>query len=192
MLIERIIFQKHLEEGEQVAFTAHTHWTQFVVPFTRVMFFGVGLPLAIYYMGFRSDLFLALICVWILLASIRLFYDFIDWYSDVWLFTDKSIIIVVWHGIFSNTSQRISYEDAEGIAFLIRGFWGTILRYGDVTLKTISGSTIVLNHAKSPKKVELALMEHQEKYMSKKEMNDASGLKQMLSQMVAHHLRQHK
>jgi len=192
MLIDRIIFQKHLEEGEQVAFTAHTHWSQFLTPFARVAFFGLALPLAIYFMGFRTQLFLVIVVVWVSFAAVRLFYDFVDWYADAWLFTDKSIIIVVWHGVFSNTSQRVSYEDAEGIAFLIRGFWGTVLRFGDVTLKTISGSTIVLNHAKQPKKVELALMEHQEKYMSKKEMNDASGLKQMLSQMVSHHLRQQK
>lgn len=192
MLIERIIFKKHLEKGEEVAFTAHTHWTQFVIPFLRVMFFGVCLPLGIYYMGFRSDLFLALICVWILIATVRLFYDFIDWYSDVWLFTNMGIIIVEWHGIFSNTSQRVSYEDAERISYKIKGFWDTVFRYGDITLQTIAGSTIVMNNAKSPKKVELALMEHQEKYMSRKEMNDASGLKQMLSQMVAHHLRQQK
>ena len=192
MLIERIIFKKHLEEGEEVAFTAHTHWTQFIVPFTRVVFFGLGIPWIIYYMGFRSHLFLALVSVWAFLAAIRLFYDFLDWYSDVWLFTNMGIIVVEWHGIFSNTSQRISYEDAERISYMIRGFWGTILRFGDVTLKTISGSTVVMNHARSPRKVELALMEHQEKYMSKKEMNDASGLKQILSQMVSHHLRQGK
>lgn len=192
MFIDRTIFKKHLEDGEEVAFTAHTHWTQFIIPFIRIAFFGAALPWLTYSMGFRSSLFSWLIGVWILLAAIRLFYDFIDWYSDAWLFTNKSIIIVVWHGVFSNTSQRVSYEDTEGIAFLIRGFWGTILRYGDVTLKTISGSAIVLNHAKQPKKIELALMEHQEKYMSKKEMNDASGLKQMLSQMVSHHLRQNK
>lgn len=192
MLIDRFIFQKHLEAGEEVAFTAHTHWSQFLSPLIKIVFFGLSLPWIIYATGFRTRLFLLVVALWVLLAIVKLFYDFVDWYADAWLFTNKSIIIVTWHGIFSNTSQRVSYEDAEGIAFLIKGFWGTVLRFGDITLKTISGSTIVMRDAKSPKKVEMALMEHQEKYMSQKEMNDATGLKQMLSQMVAHHLRQGK
>lgn len=189
MWIDRIIFQKHLEKGEKVFFVAHKHWVMFFGPLVRILFFGFALPWVLYYVGFRAQLFLAFVLVWTLLAAIRLFYDFIDWYSDVWLLTSMSLIIVEWHGVFSNTSQRIGYEDTEGLAYTIKGFWGTLLRYGDVTLKVISGSHIVLRNANGPKKIELALMRHQGSYMSDREKADAGGLKQMLSQMVAHHLR---
>jgi len=188
-MIDKIIFQKHLEKGEEVKYAVHKHWTQFFKPLLFVTFFGFMLPWIMYSMGFQSNLFLSIVVVWNVLAFLRLIYDFIDWYSDVWLFTTMSIIIVEWHGLFSNTSQRIGYEDTEGISFIIKGFWGTILRFGDVTLKVISGSHVVLKNARSPKKAELALMKYQGEYLNSREMADASGLKAMLSQMVAHHLR---
>lgn len=192
MLFDKLIFQKHLEEGEEVLFTAHKHWTQFLPPVFRITFFGFLLPAVFYYSGFKSQLFLLLIAAWVFFALVRLLYDFIDWYSDVWLFTNMSIIVVEWHGLFSNTSQRVSYEDAEGVSFVIRGFWGTVFRYGDVTLNVVSGSELVLKNAKSPKKIELALMKHQGHYMSQRERAHAGGLKELLSQMVAHHLRSKK
>jgi len=189
MSIDQIIFQKHLEKGEEVLFVAHRHWVVFLKPAFSVLFFGLALPWILYAVGFRATLFLVFVMIWSALAIVRLFYVFIDWYSDAWLLTTMSLIIVEWHGVFSNTSQRIGYEDTEGLAYAIKGFWGTLLRYGDVTLKVISGSHIVLKSAKSPKKIELALMKHQGAYMNNREMADAGGLKQMLSQMVAHHLR---
>ncbi|MBU0705747.1 hypothetical protein KJ657_00170 [Patescibacteria group bacterium] len=192
MIIDKLIFQKHLEKGETVLFAAHKHWVEFLPPFIRILFFGFLLPWGFYLLGFRSSLFVTIVVVWTVLAAVRLLYDLIDWYSDVWLFTNMSIIIVEWHGLFSNTSQRIGYEDTEGVAFIIRGFWGTILRYGDITLRVISGSHVLLKNVRSPKKVELALIKHQGSYLNSREMADAGGLKQMLSQMVAHHLRHKK
>lgn len=188
-MIDKVLFQKHLEKDEEIQYAVHKHGSQFFKPFLFVFFFGFMLPWMLYGSGFKSSLFLTLVVVWNVLAFIKLIYEFIDWYSDVWLFTSMSIIIVEWHGIFSNTSQRIGYEDAEGVSFIIKGFWGTILRYGDITLKVVSGSHVTLRNARHPKRAELALMKHQGDYLSHREMADASGLKQMLSQMVAHHLR---
>lgn len=192
MIIDRLIFQKHLEKGETVLFAAHKSWTQFLPALIKVGFFGLLLPWLLYFVGFKTQVFLVIVIVWTVLGILRLLYDWIDWYSDVWLFTSLSIIIVEWHGLFSNTSQRIGYEDTEGLSFIIKGFWGSILRYGDVTLRMISGSSILLKHAKKPKKIELELMKHQTDYLNSREEAHAGGLKQLLSQMVAHHLRNKK
>ncbi|MBN2306672.1 hypothetical protein JXD20_01690 [Candidatus Peregrinibacteria bacterium] len=192
MFVDKLIFKKHLEKGENVLYAAHKHWAEFAGPFVGILFFGFMLPWILYFIGFKSPVFVLVIVAWMILACIKLFYELIDWHSDVWLFTDMSIIIVEWHGLFSNTSQRIGYEDTEGVAFVIKGFWGTVLRYGDVTLKVISGSHIHLKNAKNPKKIELALMKHQGNYLNSREMSHAGGLKELLSQMVAHHLRHKK
>lgn len=192
MLVDRFVFQKHLEKGEKILFVAHKHWGQFLGAFFRVLAFGFALPWGLYFMGLRSSLFLSIVVVWTVLAILRLLYDFIDWYADAWLFTNMSIIIVEWHGIFSNTSKRIGYEDTEGVSYVIKGFWGTVMRYGDITLGVISGSHVLMQNAAHPKKVELALMKCQGEYMDAKEWQDAAGLKQLLSQMVQHHMRSKK
>ncbi len=138
MFVDKFIFKKHLEEGESVLFAAHKHWTQLFPYVLNVIFFGLMLPWVIYSAGFRSDLFFKLIFIWNGVALLKLLYDWVDWYSDVWLFTDMSIIVVEWHGLFSNTSQRVGYEDAEGLAFTIKGFWGTVMRFGDVTIQVFA------------------------------------------------------
>lgn len=192
MFVDKLIFKRHLEQEEKVLYAAHKHWVEFIGPFIAILFFGFILPWILYFVGFNSSMFLLVIVVWTVLAALRLFHDFVDWHSDVWIFTNMSIIIVEWHGLFSNTSQRIGYEDTEGVAFVIKGFWGTVLKYGDVTLKVISGSHIDLKNAKNPKRVELALMKHHGTYMNSRELAHAGGLKEMLSQMVSHHLRHKK
>lgn len=192
MFVDKFIFQKHLEKEEEILFTAHKHWVEFFGPFLTIAFFGFLLPWGLYFAGFKSDLFFWSILIWNGLAFLKLFHDFIDWYSDVWLFTNMSVIIVEWHGLFSNTSQRVSYEDSEGISFVIKGFLGTIFRYGDVTLKVVSGSHITLKNGTKPKRVELALMKYQGEYMHRRETAHAGGLKELLSQMISHHLRKKK
>lgn len=192
MFIDQYVFNKHLEKSEKVLFVAHKHWACFVPSIINVLFFGFALPWILYYAGFKTNLFLGVIFIWMFIALVRLFYDWIDWYSDIWLFTNMSIIVVEWHGIFSNTSQRIGYDDVEGLSFTIKGFWGTVLQFGDSTLKVISGSHITLKNAQTPKKIELSLMQHQSRYLDDQQMAHSDGLKQLLSQMVADHLRRRK
>lgn len=192
MFIDKYIFKKHLEKGEVIHFVAHKHWVGFLPAILNVTFFGILLPWILYFAGFRADLFLVVIFGWMMVGLVRLFYEWVDWYTDVWLFTNMSIIIVEWHGIFSNTSQRIGYEDTEGISFAIKGFWGTVFQFGDVSLKVISGSHVILKNSQSPKKIELALMKHQSDFLNTQQMSNSDGLKQLLSQMVVDHLRRRK
>lgn len=189
MLIDRYIFKKHLEEGESVLYVAHKHWTQFLPKVLNVVFFGLMFPWIFYFAGLKVGLYIFLAFIWMFASLIRLFYDWVNWYADVWIFTNMSIIVVEWHGIFSNTSQRLGYEDVEGLSFTVKGFWGTIIRFGDATLQVISGSHITMKNAKNPKETELALMKHQAAFLNSRDMSHSDGLKQMLSQMVAQHLR---
>jgi len=127
--------------------------------------------------------------VWSLIALVRFVYVLVDWYSDAWLITSMSVITIEWNGIFSNNSARLGYEDIEGASYEIKGFWGTMLRFGDLQLRVMSGTHVDLNGAARPKKAELALLRAQEEYLGHKNWQDTSSLKDLLSSMVAHHNR---
>ena len=189
MLVDKYIFKKHLEEGEKVLFVCHKHWTQFLPKVLNIIFFGFMFPWIFYFAGLKANLYVMVILLWMAAAFFRFVYDWVNWYADVWLFTNMTVIIVAWHGIFSNTSQRIGYEDVEGVAYTIKGFWGTVMRFGDATLQVLSGSHVTMENARNPKEIELALMKHQSSFLSNRDMAHSDGLKQMLSQMMAHHLR---
>lgn len=190
MIFQKLIFSKHLEEGEEILYAVHTHWIELMKPSFEVGFFGFFLPWVLYFVGFNTPLFFWIALIWSGLAYLRFMYILIDWYSDTWLITNMSVITIEWNGIFSNLSARSGYEDIEGATYEIKGFWGTVLRYGNMTLRLMSGSNFALKSVASPKKAELALARYQDKVLNARNMQDTTSLKSLLSDLVSHHNRQ--
>lgn len=189
MIIEKLIFSKHLEKGEKVLYSVHKHWIDILKTVLEVAFFGFIIPWGLYLIGFSSTLFFWVAVIWSVLAYLRFLYILMDWYSDVWLITSLGIIVIEWRGLFSNTATRLGYEDIEGVTYDINGFWPTVMGYGDMTLKVMSGNNMDLKLVARPQKVELAIIRFQDKYLNEKDMQDAGNLKNLLSQMVSHHMR---
>lgn len=189
MIIDRLLFAKHLEAGEEILYSVHKHWIEMLKSGLEVGFFGLLLPWILYIIGFNTEFFFWIAVFWSACAYIRFFYVVIDWYSDAWLITNMSIITIEWKGLFSNNAARLGYEDVEGAAYEIRGFWGTILRYGHMTLRVMSGSHAELKNVANPKRAELAIARLQEQFLNDRNMQDANSLKTLLSSLVAYHNR---
>jgi hypothetical protein len=188
-MIQKLIFHKHLEEGEKIVYAVHKHWIEMVQPTFVLLFFGLLIPWVFYAIGFNTVVFLWVALAWCFLAFLRFLYAFVDWYTDAFLITNMAIVWVEWGGFFKNAATRMGFEDVEGVAYEINGFWPTVLGYGKVNLKSVSGNVLTLNPARKPKQVELAIMKHQQTYMKDREMEDVGKLKQLLSQMVSSHFR---
>lgn len=189
MLINKLVFAKHLEKGEKILYAVHKHWIDIVKPITEIAIFGLILPWTLYLIGFNAPVFFWIAVAWSFMAYIRFMYELVDWYCDAWLITDMSVLVVEWKGIFNNMSARSGFEDIEGATYEIRGFWGTVLRYGNMELRLMSASNFKLERVASPKKVELALMKFQDKYLTERNMQDTSALKNLLADLVHHHSR---
>ena len=189
MIINRLICKKHLEKDEKILYVVHTHWIEVAKPVSEVAFFGLLLPWALYFMGFSTSLFFWVAMIWSALAIARFLYVMVDWYSDAWLVTNMNVIIIAWNGLFHNISARVGFEDIEGASYEIKGFWGTVFRYGNMTLRVISGSHFDLKNVAMPKKAELALARFQDKYLNDRNMQDSTSLKTLLSDMISHHVR---
>lgn len=185
MIIDKIIFNKHLEKGETILYSVHQHWVQMMRSVAEVGVFGFVLPWGFYFMGFNTKLFFMIAVIWSVLAYIRFIYVLIDWYCDAWLITNMSVITVQWNGIFSNNATRLGYEDIEGAAYEISGFWGTILRYGTINMRFMSGNSSELKNISHPKKAELLLAHYKEKFLSERNMHDTGALKTLLANLVA-------
>ncbi len=189
-MLDSFLFGRHLEAGEEILYIVHRHWILLAGRFFEWLFYGLFMPWGLYFLFLRTPAFLWVAVLWTLLALIRFFYSFADWYANVWLVTNMSILQIQWHGIFSNTSSRIGFEDVEGVVYEVHGFWPTMLRYGHITLKVMSGNNIQMNTAANPKKAELELARLQSNYLHHRESHQAGHLKNMLSEMVGHYMRQ--
>jgi hypothetical protein len=190
MLLQKLIFARHLDDKETVLYAVHKHWIIILRPILEIAFFGFVIPWSLYIMGLNTRLFFWIAIAWSGFAYLRFLYVLIDWYADVWLATNMSLIVIEWRGLFSNQSSRIGYEDIEGLVYEIDGFFATVLGYGDMTLKVISGSDYHLKNVRNPKKAELALSRCQGEYVNHREGMDSANLKILISEMLARHMRE--
>lgn len=189
MIVDQILFKKHLEKGEEIRYAVHKHWYELMKPTLGIGIFGMALPWGLYIAGLRTPTFLWIAIGWSFIAYLRFLYTLIDWYSDAWLITSMNVITIQWDGFFNNSSARLAFEDIEGAAYEIRGITGTLYRFGNITLRLTSGSNFVLKRAAKPKQAELALARFQDEYIKKRSFQDSNGLKAILSDLVSHHVR---
>lgn len=190
MLLEKLLFGKHLAKGEKILFAVHRHWVMLSKPVTGIGFFGFVIPWILFAIGFNTQVFFWGAVAWSVIAYIMFVYEWMVWYGDAILLTTAGLIKVSWNGPFSNLSARVVYGDIESASYEIKGFWQTVLRYGDFKVNLLGGSQLTIVKANRPKRAEARILELQEKFLNEKGLQDAAGLKDLLSQIAAHQMRQ--
>lgn len=192
-VLNAFFFKKHLEEDEELLRVVHKHWligTKSL--FWPSVFFALGVWLLT-----LAHVRGAYIAVAVLMIVIGMWWlrSFFDYYLDAWLITDQGIIDIAWFGWFHRQSTRVLYSDLQGISYEIKGVWGTLLRYGTVSVEKIStGAAVSMDYVQSPKKIELLVLKNMEAYLHAKNMKDSKQVQELLSALVAEQiqLREHE
>ncbi len=183
-MLDTFFFSRHLDDEEEIVFAVHKHWLTglkalfwptlvFVAVWsvlwfspTKYMFYGVSLA-----------------AVFVLIWWIR---NFMDYFLDTWLITNKGIIDLAWHGWFHRSSSRVLYSDLQGVSYEVNGIIGTLFRYGTMEIEKIStGTTISMEYVKNPRRIESIVLECMEAYMHKKNLKDAKTVQGILAEFVA-------
>ena len=112
--------------------------------------------------------------------------NFLDYFLDAWLVTNKGIIDLEWHGWFHRSATRVLYSDVEGVGYEVKGISGTIFNYGEMKLEKVStGGTICMQFVHKPKDVQAAILAAKEKYEHTKNLKDATTVQNILAEFVA-------
>lgn len=69
---------------------------------------------------------------------IALFVVLTDFYLDIWIVTDKRVIAIEQKGFFSRTVSEFELSKIQDITVAVHGIIPTLLRYGDLTVRTAS------------------------------------------------------
>lgn len=181
-MFANIAFRSYLNRGESIYFVAHTHPFVMYGAFFKALVFGILLPL-----GFNVIMppFYYIWWGWAALGLLIFLYEILNWYLDAWVITNQGIIDLQWNSFFDKSSTRIEYHTIEGITYQIKGFWGTIMNFGDIMVERLGTGTIVtLENVAFPKKVEREVLHYQDKFIRKKNMKDDMALKDMLAGML--------
>lgn len=189
LLVEKFIFRKHLEDGEEIHFVAHKHWIAVFKPMIQILIFGFSAPWLLY-MLFTTSVMLYFALAWSLGAFVKFIYELTDWYCDAWLVTSMGVIDLEWKGIFKQSSSRIEYPSIEGISYEFDGFWQTIMRFGSTQIDKVSSSNPnLLDFAHNPKRIELQVLQFKNQFEEEKGRTESSQLKELLSNIVINHIK---
>ncbi len=184
------LFKSYLDDGEKILHVAHKHIVLLKVKGAKTSFFGITLPVILFLLFPSIPLVWG---IWIFIGLCGVFYNFMDWYFDAWLLTNYGVISLEGEGIFDVTATRVEYHMIEGISYSIKGFWRNLLNFGDITLDKLGAKTSMsLQDAASPQKLERIIMDYQQKFVSDRSIRDHQALKDMLADMIAYHVHNNK
>ena len=146
MLFEKI----KLEPGEEVLATVRKHW--FVImaelfgTFTLILLPFVFIIGAIVFRGFLGDFGESLFnhipllifgsAAWILLSLLGGFAIWTHYYLDLWVVTDRRIILVDQVRFFSRNVSVFRLERMQDIEYKIKGIIPTLLNFGTLKAQT--------------------------------------------------------
>lgn len=185
-MLRELFFSSYLKENESIYIVIHRHPIIFFKDLIRIIFFGLVLP-ALLYLFFPQTLIFAALWGW--LGFLRLIYWFIDWYYDVWLVTNISIIQIEWQGFFNKSATRTEYHNVESVTYEVKGFIPMLFNYGTIIIEKETGNQIILQDAVSPRKKVEQMLKYQDLFVTQKGLRDHKTLRGLLTDMIHHHFK---
>jgi hypothetical protein len=149
MLLEKI----ELEPGEEVLTTVRKHWfvivmqllsvaMLFIIPFIAIIILAI-LPNAAKIFALHTEYRILLtfaVSSWMLCVILIGFNTWTHYFLDLWLITDRRIIVIDQRAFFSRKVSSFRLERLQDIEVEIEGIIATFLDFGTLRAQTASAS----------------------------------------------------
>lgn len=136
--------------GEHIVFYLRRHWFTFaLVVVWYAILIAVPVLLNFSVINWFPDLYERLfngaltevivrlsICVYYLGVWVFLWNAWVDYYLDVWLVTSERVLSLEQRGLFNRVVAELRLSRVQDVASHVKGFWPTILHFGDVKVQT--------------------------------------------------------
>lgn len=137
--IQKSIFSEYIEEGETIIYIVSTHLWFLLGPFFKwsALFFPAIYVLIV----FKDNPYVFLASLSVALISFTFFmFDWYNWYSDVFILTERNIIFIKWDSFIKLNSSRISYGEVESASIEMAGFMSTVFGFGTIKIDTANNA----------------------------------------------------
>jgi len=190
MVLQRMLFRKYLDKGEQLIYIVHKHWISVHRQMIKIAFFGYLSPILmmVFLTGFWSPAS-SIFWAWLVVAGLRTVYEFLDWYLDAWLVTDVSIIDTEWDGFFKQRSSRVDYESIESVDIDFKGLRQSVMNFGTITLIRSSGVHLTMKRCYKPQLASSMISQVHSEMVSQKGVQDSEALKGILADIIQDHIK---
>jgi uncharacterized membrane protein YdbT with pleckstrin-like domain len=131
----------YMDEGEEIVLKIRKHWFLVFLDFAFTLFFVV-LPFVIIFifpsliLGTAQQPVMMLLSAWFMLCSIALATTWTNYYLDLWVVTDKRIVIMEQRSLFNRSVTTMRMERIQDTTVEQRGFYASYFNYGDLTVNT--------------------------------------------------------
>ncbi len=149
MLFEKI----QLEADEAVIKTVRKHWFVITVELLTIIFFGLmpvfgfmvllALPPQEMIMGIfetQTPVIIFGLAAWLLMSAMATATAWTHYYLDLWVITDRRIIVIDQIGFFNRKVSNFRLERLQDIKVSVNGIIATLLNYGTVRAQTASAA----------------------------------------------------
>lgn len=149
---DNLFFRAYIGSDSEIREVFHRHFFVILEDIIVWMFFGLLIPAFLY----GQDIFLlrSSIPVWwsyayMLVIYAVIMYKLFDWYVDVWIMSESTIVDMKWKW-FSSDMLYIPYGKIEGIEIRTRSWWAALLGMSDVVVKLAGEDNFTLYSARRP------------------------------------------
>ena len=149
---DSLFFGQYISNGEKIERVFHRHFFVIIEDILLWSFFGLVIPLFLYWQdvfGLQATLESMYVYGYILFIYTILMYKVFDWYADVWVATDTTIIAIKWKWFTSNILY-IPYSKIEWIEVRTHSWIAALFRMSDVVVKLAWQEEFFLSSARDP------------------------------------------
>lgn len=142
MVTEKI----HLEDDEHILLQVRKHWFILCIQ-VCALFFASVFPLFLGYFFFSivdisflgtqaTGILTAFYATWLIIMWMVLFTIWTNYYLDLWIVTNKRLIVIDQNGFFHRTVSSFRLERMQDIQVSVQGIIATFLGYGTLDIQT--------------------------------------------------------
>ena len=163
-----------IQPGEKVVLEVRRHWYVLIIEtlFLSLFFISPFITLCIALFGgipISPEAFALWIFVssgWFLLGWVLFFVIWTNYYLDVWIVTDRKIIDVEQHRLFSRDISEFGLDRIQNITIEVSGILPTMLHFGNIHVETAGESRkFIIKYVPHPDKVKDVIFKQHEEFM---------------------------
>lgn len=180
-----------ISEKENIIKIIHRHWFDIFQQFLIIVAVMMVLVSGFFifpgiFAGSNNPNFYALLVflesVFALLVWVYAFLIWVDYYFDMWIITSDRIVNIEQKGLFLRAVSELKYNKIQDVTVDVRGFFPTVLNYGDVQIQTAGEQgKFLFRHIPDPYGTKNIIMELQKQ----QEKEKVSEIGEMIEKMKA-------
>lgn len=159
---DTLFFEQHINEDEKIEKVFHRHIFVMIEDLIIWIFFALIIPSFLYYYNVfdikKIIIDTSYVHAYLFLLYFILLYKIFDWYLDVWIATNATLVEMRWKW-FTPQLMYINYEKIESIEVRTKSWLYSVVSISDVRVHMAGDETHTLSSAAFPKDVVQFLQE---------------------------------